>query len=164
MFLNSVGRNPHVQEVECQSDDESERSTAEWKERAAKAAEAQAKKLFGEEIGNRIDKGQLASSTPEYAQGLERLRRLTTPFVHHYAGGVLRDLPPLRDFTIVLQPAALQEKMIKNVSNRMQDKTMLEREGLLSFVCIHPCLLSSHNVGKTFTDLLSPEVTSPSIL
>ncbi|KAG0616438.1 hypothetical protein M758_5G115600 [Ceratodon purpureus] len=157
-FAKVAGLKSNVQqEVECQSDDESERSTAEWKERAAKAAEAQAKKLFGEEIGNRIDKGQLASSTPEYAQGLERLRRLTTPFVDHYAGGVLRDLPPLRDFTIVLQPAALQEKMIKNVSNRMQDKTMLEREGLMSFVCIHPCLLSRHNVGKTFTDLLSPE-------
>jgi hypothetical protein len=155
-----LGCNHYVQETELQSGVENERSTAEWKERAAKAVESQAKKLFIEEIGNKIDKGQLANSTPEYAQGLERLRRLTTPFVHHYAGGVLRVLPPLRDFTVVLQPAALQEKMIRKLNDRMKEKTMLEREGLLSFVCIHPSLLSQHNVGKTFTDLLSPEVIS----
>lgn len=147
-----------MQEIEPQSD---ERSISEWKKKAAKAAEGQAKKLFIEEIGIKIDKGLLANSSPEYAQGLERLCRLTTPFVHHYTGGVLQDLPPLRDFTIVLQPAALQEKMLKKLFERIKDKTMLEKEGLLTLVCIHPSLLSQHNVGKTFTDLVSQEVILP---
>ena len=147
-----------MQETEPLGDVENERSTAEWKERAAKAAEAQAKRLFIEEIGNKIDKGQLSKYSSEYAQGLDRLRRLTTSFVHHYTGDVLRRLPPLRDFTIVLQPAALQEKMIKTLAERLKGKSLLESEGLLSLVCIHPSLLSQHSVGKTFTDLLPPEV------
>ena len=93
------------------------------------------------------------------AEGLRLLRRLTAPFVHHYTGGVLREqLPPLREFVIVLQPRDLQQKMIANVSERMLEKGNLEREGLLSLVCIHPFLLSKHNVGKALTNLLSPEV------
>lgn len=153
------GCNYRLQEIEPLSDVESEQLATERKEKASKIAESQARRLFIEEIGNKIDKGQKNKSSSEsLAQGLEQLRRLTSPFVHHYTGGVLRELPPLRDFAIVFQPTALQEKMIYNLSIRMEDKTMLERECLLSLVCIHPTLFSQHNVGKTLSDLLSPEV------
>jgi len=149
-----------LQELESQSDVESEQLATERKEKAYKITESQARKFFIEEIGNKIDKGQKTKSSSEsLAQGLEQLRRLTSPFIHHYTGGVLRALPALRDFAIMFQPTALQEKMILNLSIRMEDKTMLERECLLSLVCIHPTLFSQHNVGKTLSDLLSPEVT-----
>ena len=152
----------YVQET-CprQSDVEKERSATELKTKAAKTAESQAaKKFFIEEIGNKIDRGQLEkASLGCLAQGLQLLRRLTSPFVHHYTGGVLRDkLLPLREFAVVLQPAGLQEKMIKKVAERMLGKNNLEREGSLSLVCIHPSLLAKHSVGKTLTDLLPPEV------
>lgn len=150
-----------MQEIELKGDDEVEHHTAEWKEKAAKAAEVQAKKLFMEEVGNKIDKGQKGELSPgSLAQGLEQLRRLTSPFIHHYKGGVLRDLPPLRDFAIMLQPTALQVKLVQSVTRRLEDKTMLERECLLSLICIHPSLFLEHNVGKALTDLLSQEVVS----
>ena len=127
------------------------------KREADQAAEAQAaKKLFIEEVGNKIDRGQLAKSSPErLAEGINRLRRLTTSFVHHYTGAMLQEqLPPLREFAIVLQPTALQEKMIKKVVERTQEKSNLERQGLLSLVCIHPSLISLHFAGEALdTDL-----------
>jgi hypothetical protein len=148
-----------LQEIEPQSDIESEQFATEQMEKASKLAEAQARKIFIEEIGNKIDKGQKTKSSSEsLAQGLEQLRRLTSPFIHHYTGGVLKGLPPLRDFAILFQPSALQEKMMQRLTIKMADKTMLERECLLSLVCIHPTLFCQHNVGKTLTDLLSPEV------
>lgn len=149
-----------MQGIEPQNDVESEQFATERKEKASKIAESQTRKFFIEEIGNKIDKGQMTkSSADSLTQGLEQLRRLTSPFVHHYAGGVLRNLPPLRDFAIMFQPAALQEKMMQRLNTEMKTKTMLERECLFSLVCIHPTLFSQHNVGKVLTDLLSPEVT-----
>ncbi|XP_024365304.1 uncharacterized protein [Physcomitrium patens] len=157
-FNIQQGCQHRLQEIELKGDDEVEHHTAEWKEKAAKAAEVQAKKLFMEEVGNKIDKGQKGELSPgSLAQGLEQLRRLTSPFIHHYKGGVLRDLPPLRDFAIMLQPTALQVKLVQSVTRRLEDKTMLERECLLSLICIHPSLFLEHNVGKALTDLLSQE-------
>ncbi|KAG0579855.1 hypothetical protein KC19_4G129000 [Ceratodon purpureus] len=142
-----------------QSDVENKRSTTQSEREAAQVAEQAARKLFIDEIGNKIDREQLAKSSPEgLAQGLKLLRRLTTPFVHHYTGGVLREqLPPLREFVIVLQPGALQKKVIAKVAERILEKNNLEREGLMSLVCIHPYLLLQHSVGKNFTDVLPQE-------
>lgn len=153
--------NYRLQELESQSDVESEQLATERKEKAYKLTESQARRLFIEEIGNKIDKGQKTKSSSEsLAEGLAQLRRLTSLFIHHYTGGVLKhNLLPLRDFAIMFQPTDLQERMIQSLSMRMGEKTMLERECLLSLVCIHPTLFSQHNVGKTHNDLLEPEVS-----
>lgn len=134
----------------------------ERKEKAIKLVDAVARKFFIEEIGNKIDKGQKTSSDT-LDQGLEQLRLLTSPFIHHYTGAVLQGLPPLRDFTIMFQPTALQEKMINKLQEKLGDKTMLERECLLSLVCIHPNLLLQHNVGRNLTDLLPQKVTPKTV-
>lgn len=131
----------------------------------AKVAETRARKLFIEEIGNKIDRGQRTQGySVSLARGLEQLQKLTSPFVHHYTGDILRSLPPLRDFAILLQPTDLQEKMLKNLVERLVSKTMLEQEIIMSLVCIHPVLFIDSRIGQLLPDLLSPQVCSVGVL
>jgi hypothetical protein len=148
-----------VQEYEPSRDLDKGMGISAALEKAAKAEENYARKLFIEEIGSKIDKGQKSQGFKEsLTQGLEQLHRLTSPFVNHYTGGVLRNLPPLRDFSILLKPTDLQEKMLQKLTEILVGKSMLEQECLLSLVSIHPYLFSTHTIGKLMGDLLSPQV------
>lgn len=111
-------------------------------EAVTEAAEKKARKLFVEEIGMKIEEGQLLKGSEVLQHGLQRLQRLTTEFVHHHTGEVLSCLPGLRDFGIVLKPTPLQCSLLEIVEQRFhRPEEYLKREIAVSETSIHPKLL-----------------------
>jgi DNA repair and recombination protein RAD54 and RAD54-like protein len=75
---------------------------------------------------------------------IQNLRELTENVLHYYQGEILKDLPGLVDFTVLLNLSAKQDNIIKGLVgiNKFEAHTKCNA------VSLHPCLKDVNNVDK----------------
>ncbi|MCO5596958.1 hypothetical protein L7F22_051029 [Adiantum nelumboides] len=96
-------------------------------------AELRLRKIFMEEIGTKLEgKVQEAGGDDNFRNAIEQLRATMAPFVHFYAGDILKSLPGIKEFIVVLQATSLQ----MSLSTQIKQQTFLE-----TALSIHPSLL-----------------------
>ncbi|KAI5067502.1 hypothetical protein GOP47_0018030 [Adiantum capillus-veneris] len=95
--------------------------------------EAELRKIFMEEIGNKLEgKVQEAGGDDDFRHAIEQLQAIMAPFVHFYNGDILKSLPGIKEFIVVLQATNLQVSL----STQIKQQTFLE-----TALSIHPSLL-----------------------
>ncbi|KAF9598180.1 hypothetical protein IFM89_025797 [Coptis chinensis] len=115
--------------------------------------EKRARKLFVEMISNRIN----SKVDEERRKGLNLLKKLTNDFIDVYESGASERLPGLKSYKLLFKPTLMQQEFLamlqKDGSHR---KFSLELELLVTFVSIHPWLVSTTTCSGQYysTDVL----------
>ncbi|CAN6313946.1 unnamed protein product [Urochloa humidicola] len=75
---------------------------------------------------------------------IQNLRELTENILHYYQGGILKELPGLVDFTVLLNMSTKQEDVVKGLVGLKR----FEAHAKCNAVSLHPCLKNVKNVDK----------------
>ncbi|RLN41709.1 hypothetical protein C2845_PM01G04010 [Panicum miliaceum] len=75
---------------------------------------------------------------------IQNLRELTQNILHYYQGGILKELPGLVDFTVLLNMSTKQEDVVKGLVGLKR----FEAHAKCNAVSLHPCLKDVKNVDK----------------
>ncbi|XP_010519701.1 PREDICTED: SNF2 domain-containing protein CLASSY 3 [Tarenaya hassleriana] len=94
----------------------------------------------------RKDGRDSASAVHINNDGIDELKSLMDPFVHVHKGSILqKSLLGLRDCVVVLNPPALQKRILESIPN---SKNVFEVDHKRSVVSIHPSLISCCTLSK----------------
>ena len=75
---------------------------------------------------------------------IQNLRELTENILHYYQGEILKELPGLVDFTVLLNMSTKQEDVVKGLVGLKR----FEAHAKSNAVSLHPCLKDVKNVDK----------------
>lgn len=115
-----------------------------------------ARRYFVEEIAKKIN----TRSSMERGACRQLLKSLTEDFIDVYKGDVLNSLPGLKIYNVMLRPTPLQEKLLKNIEEKISSKngSTLELEVVVSVVSIHPSLFKDIDFLRKYYDTLNLEL------
>ncbi|KAF8717530.1 hypothetical protein HU200_025787 [Digitaria exilis] len=97
-------------------------------------------KVFYELVEENLQK----DSKPMRQMIIQNLRELTENILHYYRGEILKELPGLVDFTVLLNMSTKQEHVIKGLVGLKR----FEAHAKCNAVYLHPCLKDVKNVDK----------------
>ncbi|MED6135724.1 SNF2 domain-containing protein CLASSY [Stylosanthes scabra] len=124
------------------------RSNREIAEKARHLLEARARKFFLDQIAKRIN----SNEGDDTVQGLNLLKELTNGFIDVYDGGNSETLPGLQIYTLVMNTADIQYKILLELHKKMGERNgyPLELELLITLGSIHPWLVKTAACAAKF--------------